>query len=106
MSLDSSKASSPAPPEGNDDGGMEAEEGTAAAALESGDKAGRKKASFKDKIKVARVAVEDAEARGKSKLSGKPKGKGSAGSKNHVLGGTDYLKQFESRPGGFKKKLR
>ncbi|KAL8286287.1 hypothetical protein RQP46_004775 [Phenoliferia psychrophenolica] len=99
MSLDSSKAPSPAVSVKST--AMELEEEDAEAA--SGKP--RKKSSFKDKIKTARADLEEAEVKGKSKLSGKPGGK-AGDKKGHVLGGTDYLKQFESRPGGFKKKLR
>ncbi|KAK4700518.1 hypothetical protein P7C70_g5728, partial [Phenoliferia sp. Uapishka_3] len=66
----------------------------------------KKKSNFKDKVKIARAAVEEAEIKGREKLSGKTSGGKPGGKKGHVLGGTDYLKQFESRPGGFKKKMR
>ena len=66
----------------------------------------RKKSSFQDKIMAARATVDEAEAKGKSKMAGaRPKGKAGEKSKGHVLGGKDYLKQFEA-PRGFYKKLR
>lgn len=100
MSLDSSKAPSPA------------ESVTSAMELEGIDAGASgkapKKSSFQDKIKTARASVEEAETKGKSKLAGKPKGRAGEKGKGFSLpGGKDYMKEFESRPGGFfKKKLR
>ncbi|GAA5966468.1 hypothetical protein JCM21900_003484 [Sporobolomyces salmonicolor] len=61
----------------------------------------KKKRSLKDKVKAAKESLKDDEQRSKGKLGGKPK----KGGKPHVLGGADYLKMHESRPGGaFKHK--
>jgi transposase len=90
MSLDSSLVPSPA----QSDKEMEAEQ-------VDGDAASKKK-SLKEKIKAAKESIKADEQKNKGKLAGKPKAKGA----DKFSLGVDYVKLHESRPGGFKKKLR
>ncbi|GAA6062266.1 hypothetical protein JCM10212_000926 [Sporobolomyces blumeae] len=64
----------------------------------------KKKRNLKDKLKAAKESLDKDEQRHDQKLGAKYK----KGGKPHVLGGKDYVKMLESRPGGaFKhKKLR
>ncbi|KAM0755504.1 hypothetical protein T439DRAFT_4873 [Meredithblackwellia eburnea MCA 4105] len=116
MSLDSSKAPSPATSDGMEEDEQLAAQGSAQGTTAEGKK--KKSSSFKDKIKSARQAVEEAQLKGKSKLSGKPitaatsasEGAGTGKKNKHILGGKDYLKTWDKREvgmsDGFRKKLR
>lgn len=69
-----------------------------------------KKKSLKDKIKAAKESVRGDEERSKEKLAGRTKSraldKSKTGGVVGILGGADYLKLHDKRPGGIKRRFR
>ncbi|KAI5481370.1 hypothetical protein MNV49_004992 [Pseudohyphozyma bogoriensis] len=89
MSLDSSKAPTPA----ESPAAMDASEFEQEGGPSTSEPAAKKKKSLKDKVRAAKESVREGEDKSKAKLG--------------VLKGVDYVKLHEKRPGGsFKKKFR
>jgi hypothetical protein len=105
MSVDTSAAPSPAAPslQMEDDEVRDQEEVEETTMV-------KKKKSLKDKVKSAKDSIKVEEEKMKEKLSGRnksrgiDKGKNATGGINGILGGADYLKLHEKRPGGALKK--
>ena len=60
----------------------------------------KKKGGLKDKVRAAKIAMKEDDARSAAKVAGNRR----KGPKTNVLGSVDYVKLHESRPG--KKKFR